>query len=103
MKPIHLFLGLIVILLIMIIIDNIKKKAYKKGYKDGELAVTRNILDISFWFGAKPIYYNTLYLFAMRYRKYQHVRADSFREDIYKIDHTERITEMDKEDLENLI
>jgi len=81
-----------------------KKKEFRKGYEQGVFKVTSNMLDTATWFGAKSkITYNTLYLFATQYRNLGYVSADSFREEILKINHEERITELPEEELNRLV
>jgi len=104
MTTLVLFLILVSILIIVIVIGNIKDKAYKKGYDKANFDITASMLDKATWFGGcSKITYNTLYLFAVRYRKYGYVSADQFREDVLKIDHEKRITDLPKEELEILI
>lgn len=95
--------SLVAILVIMIAIDNIKKKAFLKGYKKAEFDVTASLLDNATWFGGRPIFYNTLYLFAAKYRKYGYVSASRFRDDILSIDQEKRVTDLPKEELERLV
>ena len=74
MKTETLFvIAVLVLFFILILIWNIKDNAYKKGYKQGykqaEFDVTNNMLSVAAWFGSnKTEIYNTLYLFAKRYR-----------------------------------
>ena len=103
-KPTLIILGiLITILVIMILLDNIKKRAYLKGYKQAEFDITASMLDNATWFGGRPIFYNTLYLFAVKYRKYGHVSASRFRDDLLGTDSTKRVTDLPKEELERII
>jgi hypothetical protein len=96
--------GLIFILILQVLIGDIKKRAYRKGYKKAELDITHSMFDKANWFGGTSIItYNVLYLFAAKYRKWGHVSADRFREDILKLDHKKRVTELSKQELESLI
>jgi len=103
--PTLILLGsLIAILVIVILIGDMKKRAYLKGYKQAEFDITASMFDKATWFGGcSKITYNVLYLFAANYRKYGHVCADRFREDILKIDHEKRVTDLSKKELERLI
>jgi len=94
---------LVSILLIMIVIGNIKKRAFLKGYKKAEFDITSSMLDNATWFGGRPIFYNTLYLFAVKYRKYGYVSASRFRDDILEVDHEKRVTDLPKEELERIV
>jgi len=101
--PTIILLGsLIAILVIMILIGDMKKRAYLKGYKQAEFDVTSSLIDKATWFSSKPIFYNTLYLFAVQYRKYGYVSADRFRDEILKLDHEKRVTDLPKEEYKRL-
>ncbi len=95
-KPTLIILVILIsILVIGVTIENIKKRAFRKGYEAGEKEVTRSMLDTATWFGAtSKITYNCLFLFASRYRKYGHVSSDRFRTDFLKLDHKKRIPEL---------
>ena len=47
--------------------------------------------------------YNTLWLFASKYRKYSHVCSDRFRSDFLSLDNKKRITDLPKEEIERLV
>ena len=99
-----IILGILIsILVIGVTIENIKKRAFRKGYEAGEQEVTRSMLDTATWFGAtSKITYNCLFLFASRYRKYGHVSSDRFRTDFLKLDHKKRIPDLSIEEREGL-
>lgn len=108
MKTEKLFIiAFLVFVLVLILFWKIKKIAYRKGYKEGykqaELDVTSSLLENSIWFGGMPLIHNTLYLFAQKYRKYGNVIASKFRWDLLEIDNTNRVTDLPKEELENVI
>lgn len=88
-----------------IIIWYIKDNAYKKGVKKGELEVVRNMFDTATWLGTKEdkSSYNTLWLFASKYRKYSHVCSDRFRSDFLSLDNKKRITDLPKQEIERLV
>ena len=88
-----------------IIIWYIKDNAYKKGVKKGEFEVVRSMLDTATWLGTKEdkSSYNTLWLFASKYRKYSHVCSDRFRSDFLSLDNKKRITDLPKEEIERLV
>lgn len=99
-----LILALMLLLVIIIIINNIKQKYYLKGYHQAEFDITASMLDKATWFsGCSIITYNVLYLFAVKYRKYGYVDANKFREDILKLTHEKRITDLKKEELQQFI
>lgn len=104
-KIVWIIFGLIVLFGIgKIIINNIKDKAYQKGYDHGESDVVAKIIDTSYWFtSADKQIYNTLQLFGLRYKKYRGFIANQFREDILKMDHTKHFTELPKEEVDRLI
>ncbi|MDK2772134.1 MAG: hypothetical protein KYX68_07930 [Flavobacterium sp.] len=103
-KPTLIILGiLITVLVIMILLDNIKKRAYLKGYKQAEFDLTASLFDNATWFGGRPLFYNALYLFAAKYRKYGYVSASRFRDDILSVNHEKRVTDLPKEELERII
>ena len=82
----------------LIVIWTIKDKAYRKGYKKAELDVTHNMLNVATWFGSnKTEIYNTLYLFAKKYRYSGNVSAEYFRADIFSLK-DERITDIPVKD-----
>lgn len=93
---------LIFILVIMVLIGNIKRKSYLKGYKQAEFDVTASLFSTATWFSSKPIFYNTLYLFAIKYRNKGSVSSDIFREEILKLDTKKRITDLPKEEYDRL-
>jgi len=93
---------LITALVINIVIGNIKKRSYLKGYKQAEFDITANMLDVATWFGGRKQIYNSLYLFAIRYRNKNHVSAHYFREDILNLGE-KRITDLPKEEYERLV
>ena len=93
---------LITALVINVIIGNIKKRAYLKGYKQAEFDITANMLDVATWFGGRKQIYNSLYLFAVRYRKKNHVSAHYFREDILNLGEN-RITDLSNEKYKQLV
>ena len=99
-----IILGILIgYLVISVTISNIKKSAFQKGYKTAEFDITAKMLDRATWFGGtSKIIYNVLYLFAIRYRKKGHVDAHFFREDILKLDHTKRITDLPEEEYKRL-
>ncbi len=88
-----------------IIIWYIKDNAYKKGVKKGELEVVRSMFDTATWLGTKEdkSSYNTLWLFASKYRKYSHVCSDRFRSDFLSLDNKKRITDLPKQEIERLV
>jgi len=104
-KPTLIVLIILVsIIVIVAVIENIKKKAFRKGYESGVQEVTRSMLDTATWFGAtSKITYNCLFLFASRYRKYGHVSSDRFRTDFLKLEHKQRITDLNLDELEEII
>jgi hypothetical protein len=106
MKTETLFLiGVLVLFFLLIIIWIIRATAYLKGYDAGVKEVTRSMLSTATWLGAKEdkSFYNTLWLFASKYRKYKYVCSDSFRSDILSLDNKKRITDLPKEDIERLV
>jgi hypothetical protein len=94
---------LMLIMIIVVIIENIKKRAYLKGYKQAEFDITSSLLDNATWFGGRPLLYNILYLFAAKYRKYGYVSASRFRDIFLDIDSTKRITDLSKEEQDFII
>jgi hypothetical protein len=95
--------SVLVIFIIYILVGNMKKKAFLKGYKQAEFEVTANMLDVATWFGGCHITtYNVLRLFAVQHRNLGSVRASSFRDDILKINHEQRITDLSDEEYNRL-
>lgn len=106
MKLIFLILLLLAIAYVIgtIIIERIKTKAYQKGYEQAEFDLTASMIDKAYWFsGCSKITYNVLYIFAATYRKYGHVSANTFRDNILKLDHNQRVTDLNKDDLNSFI
>ena len=93
---------LITALIINIVISNIQKRAFLKGYKQAEFDLTANMLDVATWFGGRKQIYNSLYLFAVRYRNKNHVSAHYFREDILKLGEN-RITDLPNDEYKQLV
>lgn len=93
---------LITTLVINVVIGEIKKRAYSKGYKQAEFDLTANMLDVATWFGGRKQIYNSLYLFAIRYRNKKHVSAHYFREDILNLGEN-RITDLPSEKYKQLV
>lgn len=95
---------LITIIIVSVLIDNIKKRAYQKGFKAGQNEVTRSMLETSNWLGVlkDKSYYNTLWLFAARYINYGYVSSDSFRKSILELNHEVRITDLSDEQKKEL-
>jgi hypothetical protein len=93
------------IFFILLIIWNIKDRAYRKGYQKGVEEVTRSMLDTATWLGAveDKSSYNTLWLFATRYRLYGHVCSDRFRSDFFSLDKKKRITDLPKKEIEEIV
>ncbi len=98
-------IAVLVLFFILILIWNRIDKAYQKGYSAGTKEVTRSMLDTATWLGTKEdkSSYNTLWLFASKYRKYSHVCSDRFRSDFLSLDNKKRITDLPKEEIERLV
>lgn len=101
-------LSVIIIALLFInyiIIWYIKDSAYKKGVKKGEFEVVKSMFDTATWMGTQKdkSSYNTLFLFASKYKKYGYVSSDNFRAKILSVNNSKRITDLSKNELEQLI
>lgn len=97
-------ISLLISVLILYIINNIKHSAYLKGYRQAEFDITASMFDKATWFGGCSITtYNALYLFAAKYRKYKNVDANKFRENILKLNENQRVTDLSKQELEEII
>lgn len=106
MKTETLFvIAVLVLFFILILIWNKIDKAYEKGYSSGVKEVTRSMLDTATWLGTKEdkTAYNTLWLFASKYRKYSYVSSDRFRSDLLSLDNKKRITDLPKEEIEKMV
>lgn len=102
---IMIILGLIVFIAIgVMIIQNVREKAYQKGYDHGESDVVARVLSTSYWFTEKDIkLYNAFQLFGLRYKKYRGILPNQYREDILKMNHDKHFTEIPRDELEKII
>lgn len=98
----------IVVLVTFVALHNLychlKCKFLKQGYKEGQEDLVTSIIDKATWFsGTNYIAFNVLYLFALRQKKYGHVSPEKFRNAILGFHHSKRITDLPKDEFENLI
>jgi hypothetical protein len=101
-------LSLIIIALLfinLIIIYTIKDKAYRKGIEKGQFEVVRSMLETATWLGTQKdkSSYNTLWLFASKYKKYGYVSSYIFREKILNVNNSKRITDLPKKEIEQIV
>ena len=75
------------------------------SFKKGEFEVVRSMFDTATWMGTQKdkSSYNTLFLFASKYKKYGYVSSDNFRAKILSVNNSKRITDLPKNELEQLI
>jgi hypothetical protein len=88
-----------------IIIWYVKDKAYRKGVEKGQFEVVRSMLETATWMGTQKdkSSYNTLWLFASKYKKYGYVSSDNFRAKILSVNHSKRITDLSKEEIKKIV
>ncbi len=101
-------LSLIIIALLfinLIIIWTIKDKAYRKGIEKGQFEVIRSMFETATWLGTQKdkSSYNTLWLFASKYKKYGYVSSHNFRAEILSVNNSKRITDLPKEEIEQIV
>ena len=101
-------LSLIIIALLfinLIIIWTIKDKAYRKGIEKGQFEVVRSMFETATWLGTQKdkSFYNALWLFASKYKKYGYVSSYNFREKILSVNNSKRITDLPKEEIKQIV